>query len=91
MDIKKYWHEWLIIGATIFVILWILKKLCNCFFSRTKKATYANQIDDLSIRSGPTSGRASAKKSDTYRSAGQRDQGSELWDFRSAGTYRTDK
>lgn len=50
MDFKKYWHEWLIIGASIFFTLWVIKKLLNCFFGRSKH-TYASQIDDLSVRS----------------------------------------
>ena len=51
MDVKKYWHEWLIIGATIFFVLFCIKKVLNCFFGRSKSKAYANQIDDLSVRS----------------------------------------
>ena len=36
MDVKKYWHEWLIIGATIFFVLYCIKKCLNCFFGRNK-------------------------------------------------------
>ena len=42
MDVKKYWHEWLIIGATIFFALYCIRKLLNCFFGRNKSKSYAN-------------------------------------------------
>lgn len=42
MDVKKYWHEWLIIGATVFFALFCIKKVLNCFFGRNKSKSYAS-------------------------------------------------